>query len=62
MELVLKMKLKKINKWLINFIKQLLGSLKKRRVYYSFKDSICGVDLTDMQLISKYNKGIRYVL
>ena len=56
------MKLKKINKWLINFINQLLGSLKKRRVCYSFKDSICGVDLTDMQLISKYNKGIRYVL
>ena len=28
----------------------------------SFKDNIWGVDLADMQLISKYNKGIRYLL
>ena len=26
------------------------------------KDNIGGVDLADMQLISKYNKGIRYLL
>ena len=31
-------------------------------MYYSYKDSIWGVDLADMQLISKYNKGIRYLL
>ena len=31
-------------------------------MYSSFKDSIWGVDLADMQLISKYNKGIRYLL
>ena len=31
-------------------------------VYFSFKDSIWGADLADMQLISKYNKGIRYLL
>ena len=35
---------------------------KKRKVYSSFKDNIWGVDLADMQLISKYNKGIRYLL
>ena len=35
---------------------------KKRKVYSSFKDNICDVDLSDMQLISKYNKGIRYLL
>ena len=46
----------------MNFINQLLGNLKKRKVYSSFKDSIWGVDLADMQLISKYNKGIRYFL
>ena len=34
----------------------------KRKVYSSFKDNIWGVDLADMQLISKYNKGIRYLL
>ena len=31
-------------------------------MYSSFKDNICGVDLADMQLMSKYNKGIRYLL
>ena len=31
-------------------------------MYSSFKDNIRGVDLADMQLISKYNKGIRYLL
>ena len=28
----------------------------------SFKDNIWGVDLADMQLISKYNRGLRYLL
>ena len=28
----------------------------------SFKDNIWGVDLADMQLISKFNKGIKYLL
>ena len=31
-------------------------------MYSSFKGNIWGVDLADMQLISKYNKGIRYLL
>ena len=31
-------------------------------MYSSFKDNIWGVDLADMQLINKYNKGIRYFL
>ena len=36
---------------------------KRRKVYSSFKDNIFGADLTDMQLIGKYNKGgIRYLL
>ena len=35
---------------------------KLKKVYSSFKDNIWGVDLADMQLISKYNKGIRYLL
>ena len=46
----------------MNFINKLLGNLKKRKVYSSFKDNIWGVGLADMQLISKYNKGIRYLL
>ena len=31
-------------------------------MYSSFKDNIWGVDLADMQLISKHNKGIKYLL
>ena len=31
-------------------------------MYSSFSDNIWGIDLADMQLISKYNKGIRYLL
>ena len=50
----------------MSFINQLLESLKKvyylRKVYSSFKDNIWGCDLADMQLISKYNKGIKYLL
>ena len=46
----------------MNFINQLLENLKKRKVYSTFKDNIWGVDLADMQLVSKYNKGIRFLL
>ena len=41
---------------------QLLENLKKRKVYSTFKDNIWGVDLADMQLLSKYIKGIRFLL
>ena len=42
--------------------KQIIKNFKRRKVYSSFKDNIWGVDLADMKLISKYNKGIRYLL
>ena len=42
--------------------KPIIRKFKKRKVYSSFKDNIWGVDLADMQLISKHNKGIRYLL
>ena len=42
--------------------KPIIRKIKNRKVYSSFKDNICGVDLADMQFISKYNKGIRYLL
>ena len=32
------------------------------KVYSSFKDNIWVTDLSDMQLISKLNKGIRFLL
>ena len=31
-------------------------------MYSSFKDNIWGVDLADMQSLSKFNKGIKYLL
>ena len=42
--------------------KPIIRKFKKRKVYSSFKDNIRGVDLAEMQLISKHNKGIRYLL
>ena len=42
--------------------KPIIRKFKKRKVYSSFKGNIWGVYLADMQLISKYNKGIRYIL
>ena len=35
---------------------------KKEKVYSSFRDNIWGVDLADMQSLSKYNKGNKYLL
>ena len=35
---------------------------KKGKIYSSFRDNIWGVDLADIQLLSKYNKGIKYLL
>ena len=34
----------------------------KKKVYLSFIGNIWGADLTDMQLITKLNKGIRFLL
>ena len=42
--------------------KPIIRKFKKRKVHSSFKDNIWGVDLTDMQLIRKYNKRIKYLL
>ena len=56
------MRLNKIYNQLKNYTNQLLETLKKRAVYSGFKDNIWGVDLADMQSLSKYNKGIKYLL
>ena len=42
--------------------KPILRTFRKRKVYSSFRDKIWGVDLADMQSLSKYNKGIKYLL
>ena len=42
--------------------KPIIRKLKKRKVYSSFRDNIWGVDLADMQSLSKYNKWNKYLL
>ena len=46
----------------MSFIDRLLDIFKKRKVYSSFRDNILRVDLADMHSLSKYNKGIQYLL
>ena len=55
--------------WIINWVelsvelhKAIIKKFKKRKVFSSFKDNIWGVDLADMQSLSKYNKGVKYLL
>ena len=42
--------------------KPIIRKFKKRKVYSGFKDNIWGADLADMQLISKFNKRISFLL
>ena len=42
--------------------KPIIRKFNKRKVYSSFKDNIWDADLAVMQLLSKFNKGIKYLL
>ena len=42
--------------------RQTIRKFKRRKVYSPFRDNFWGVDLADVQLLSKYNKGIKYLL
>ena len=42
--------------------KPCIKKFNKRKVYSQFKDNIWGVDLADMQSLSRKNKGIKYLL
>ena len=42
--------------------KLIIRKFGKRKVRAAFKDNIWGANLADMQLLSKYNKGIRFLL
>ena len=42
--------------------KSIVKKFRKGKVYLSFRDNIWGVDLAEMQSLSKYNKGIKYLL
>ena len=41
--------------------KPIIRKFQKRKVHSSFMDNIWGADLVDMQLISKFNKEIRFL-
>ena len=41
--------------------RQIIRTFKRRIVYSSFRDNIWSVDLADMQSLSKYSKGIKYL-
>ena len=42
--------------------KPIVKKFDKRKVYSQFKDNIWGVDLADMQSLSRKDKGIKYLL
>ena len=42
--------------------KPVIKKIEKRKVYSQFKDDIWGVDLADMQSLSRKMKGIKYLL
>ena len=42
--------------------KPIIRKFKKRKVYSGFRDNIWGAHLADMQLISKFNHGFRFLL
>ena len=41
--------------------KQIIRKFKRRKVQSCFRDNIWGVDLADMESLSKYNKGMKYL-
>ena len=42
--------------------KPIIRKFNKRKVYSSFRDNIWGVDLADIQSLSKYIKGTKHLL
>ena len=42
--------------------KPIIRRFKKRKVYSSYRDNIWGVDLGDVQSLSKYDNGFKYLL
>ena len=42
--------------------KPIIRKFDKRKVYSQFKDNIWGVDLADMQSLSRKDKGVKYLL
>ena len=49
-----------MNNQLKNYTNQLLRNVKKKNSLFQTYRQYLGADLADMQLISKFNKGIRF--
>ena len=45
-----------------NIHKPIIRKFEKRKVHSSFVDNIWGFELADMKLISKFNKGLKFLL
>ena len=56
-----KKKLSLIKNWK-RLHKSIIKNFEKTKLHSLFMDNICGADLADMQLISKFNKEIRFLL
>ena len=48
--------------WQMSFIKQLIKNLRRKKFVNLLETIFGGVDLADMQSLSKYNKRIKYLL
>ena len=42
--------------------KPVITKFEKWKVHSSFRDNICGADLVEVHLISRFNKGICFLL
>ena len=42
--------------------RHIIRNFKRRKVYSFFRDNIWGAYLTDMKSLSRYNRGIKYLL
>ena len=42
--------------------KPILRKFQKRKVHSFFRDNICDADVANIPLVSKFNKGFRYLL
>ena len=40
--------------------KPIIRNFNKKKAHWPFIDNICGADLVDMHLISKFSKGFRF--
>ena len=57
----IKMKFYSNKELAVELHKPIIGKFKKRKVHSPFIDNIWSADLADMQLISRFNKGIRFL-